>query len=805
MLAITRWRSVAHSGRGGLRVRLTLVELAAELAEPRRYARAKLSVDGKDPAKWVKPADLDVFVLATFKGNRRKIATLEAASGVGLDVEGTTFGFDDALAVVRELGLRAIVVTTLNHRPERPRLRILVPYARAVRREDEHRRCWRYLAERIAAVGGAVDEATCDVSRAWFASAAVEDAEFRCELVDGAPLDVELALAAMPEEATVPHRGTAIGAQTRRSGVHRGPTKPDGTPNRSNQAASSALRAARRARTTGEDIDAARAAWRDTLLDAANASPAAEWLRAKYAQSSAEGDRHVDRAWRFAVAQVDAHPLRQTDSGGTSRADHAAEARAYAEIAWRWHLSQPWGAGTGVTDALTLRARIRRVHEIGHRRIPYDVRSSSKAARVGTKTAWKSDRRHLDAGRFNLLFAGHSGGRRAGVALLTDPRSWGGRCTLDGTREGNTTQARVTVVFPPSPGSWLPSDADLFHRGTGGFRGLPPFCGLVLDLIALGCCASTHELAEWTGADEQTVIEAVERLLGERPVGGRFRPRLSRSGVVLRRREDEPRPLPCALVEVIGGTLRVALDGIREALRLDHDLAPTEILQAGIAACERFLRVDGAQLRRQARIEAERSEHRAKCEQQAALAGVNLEALDSIRPRPPQRVEPPVPLVVEAVREVVERFRGAATEGDVADALGAPHGDVIRALLHLQERGEVAAAISEKVVRGHDGRPLPVVGPLVWSVVKAEQRVEDADRALVDDLVVGVGRAAGVPSPGRSELPSFGELATRAHLDGALARLRARARAGPGDERGAAARGEIASRRADEVDDRRVT
>lgn len=151
--------------------------------------------------------------LATFRGDRRALANVEAVYAIGLDLDHL-----DALSVHtrrpapgEEIAARdwdslrrtfdrsaAFVHTTHSSTLQAPRLRVFLLLSRPVT-GDEYRRVYEATARVCEAGGLVVDRAASDPSRFWFIpSIRAEGASFVFWTCDGPPLDVDRALAAVP-------------------------------------------------------------------------------------------------------------------------------------------------------------------------------------------------------------------------------------------------------------------------------------------------------------------------------------------------------------------------------------------------------------------------------------------------------------------------------------------------------------------------------------------------------------------------------------------------------------------------------
>lgn len=151
------------------------------------------------------------FSVATFQGDRRALANVEAVYCVGLDLDHL-----DALSVnttrtgelveapdwtslrARFNASAAFVYTTWSSTFDLPRLRVLLLLSRPVSGE-EYRRVYQAVASQCEAGGLVVDRAASDPSRFWYRPAVrAEGASYIFWTCTGAPIDVDAALASVP-------------------------------------------------------------------------------------------------------------------------------------------------------------------------------------------------------------------------------------------------------------------------------------------------------------------------------------------------------------------------------------------------------------------------------------------------------------------------------------------------------------------------------------------------------------------------------------------------------------------------------
>jgi hypothetical protein len=181
MIALTYFPSLTQPQ--GKRVRTTWEKLCERLSVPR------VSADKHD---------VPGFSLATYAGDRRALANVESVYAIGLDL-------DEGVSLSDLRGKftssRAFVHTTWSSTLDAPRCRVFLLLSRPVT-ADEYRRVYHGTAI-IAERGGlVVDRQASDPSRFWFLpSVPTETSAMVHWKCDGAPIDVEGALRAVPPPA----------------------------------------------------------------------------------------------------------------------------------------------------------------------------------------------------------------------------------------------------------------------------------------------------------------------------------------------------------------------------------------------------------------------------------------------------------------------------------------------------------------------------------------------------------------------------------------------------------------------------
>jgi hypothetical protein len=145
--------------------------------------------------------DAPGFSLATYRGDRRSLSTVEQVFVCGVDLDKNV---DLERLRVQTSSTRSFVHTTWSSTLEAPRARVYLSLSRPVT-GDEFRRVYQYVTGIIERGGLEVDRAVCDPSRFWFRpSIRSVDAPFICWGSEGIPVDVDTALAAVPPPAPPP-------------------------------------------------------------------------------------------------------------------------------------------------------------------------------------------------------------------------------------------------------------------------------------------------------------------------------------------------------------------------------------------------------------------------------------------------------------------------------------------------------------------------------------------------------------------------------------------------------------------------
>jgi hypothetical protein len=138
---------------------------------------------------------------ATFRGNHRSNDDHEATYAMGVDIDrgnATSVQIEDGLG-----DLFGFYHLTKSSRPGELRWRVITPLSRPVT-TAEHPRVWRWLAALVERAGLEPDYAAKDAARVWAIPVQPRAMPYVYGHLRGAFLDVERALAEMPEEQPLP-------------------------------------------------------------------------------------------------------------------------------------------------------------------------------------------------------------------------------------------------------------------------------------------------------------------------------------------------------------------------------------------------------------------------------------------------------------------------------------------------------------------------------------------------------------------------------------------------------------------------
>ena len=150
--------------------------------EYRGYAKSK-----RDEIK-----DVGGFVGGSLKGSRRKAEAIMQRRLLTLDLDDVPRNADPWDTVVLVLGCAAVLYSTHSHRPEAPRLRLVMPLSRPVSPEE-----YSAIARKVAQDIGIdmCDDTTYEPHRLMYWPSASINAEYRYEVEDGPWLNADEQLA----------------------------------------------------------------------------------------------------------------------------------------------------------------------------------------------------------------------------------------------------------------------------------------------------------------------------------------------------------------------------------------------------------------------------------------------------------------------------------------------------------------------------------------------------------------------------------------------------------------------------------
>lgn len=135
------------------------------------------------------------FALATFIG-RRALANVEHVFALVLDFDDGGTTIDEATHLFPRA--RGAIYTTFSSTPDKPKLRLVLPFARPVVPE-EYARLWAWAEARCSRRKHPIDRRACDASRLWYIpSHPIGCTTYEWTELPGRPLDVESLLTRLP-------------------------------------------------------------------------------------------------------------------------------------------------------------------------------------------------------------------------------------------------------------------------------------------------------------------------------------------------------------------------------------------------------------------------------------------------------------------------------------------------------------------------------------------------------------------------------------------------------------------------------
>lgn len=107
---------------------------------------------------------LPLIKLATFAGDRRADATMEAVYGIEGDYDGEVVQPEVARDILARAGVEAFIYTSRRHRPDKPRWRVLCPLSQSVEPADRH----GYVAQLNGVLGGILAPESFTPSQSYY-------------------------------------------------------------------------------------------------------------------------------------------------------------------------------------------------------------------------------------------------------------------------------------------------------------------------------------------------------------------------------------------------------------------------------------------------------------------------------------------------------------------------------------------------------------------------------------------------------------------------------------------------------------
>jgi hypothetical protein len=168
---------------------------------------------------------LPLVSFATYKGDRRALATVESVTAIAFDIDEPLASIDELvekLALVAPLAWQ--VHTSFSSAPGALRFRVIAPVSRPMAPEEQ-RAIWPVFAAGLADAGVEVDGACKDPSRAYYVPAVPPNGVYSSRSLEGAPLDVDacLRVAGVFQEAEQIEREAEAALAARR--LARAPTR----------------------------------------------------------------------------------------------------------------------------------------------------------------------------------------------------------------------------------------------------------------------------------------------------------------------------------------------------------------------------------------------------------------------------------------------------------------------------------------------------------------------------------------------------------------------------------------------------
>ena len=167
-------------------------QLAERLSIPTKTPETVDEYRGFAKSKRDEIKDVGGFVGGSLKGGRRKAEAIMQRRLLTLDLDDVPKDADPWDTVVLVLGCAAVLYSTHSHRPEAPRLRLVMPLSRPVSPEE-----YSAIARKVAQDIGIdmCDDTTYEPHRLMYWPSASINAEYRYEIEDGPWLNADEQLA----------------------------------------------------------------------------------------------------------------------------------------------------------------------------------------------------------------------------------------------------------------------------------------------------------------------------------------------------------------------------------------------------------------------------------------------------------------------------------------------------------------------------------------------------------------------------------------------------------------------------------
>ena len=178
IIHFTVFDNAAATGRSTHRHELSLLQISSLIQHACAPTKSRLP--------WIKLARFGE--LRSARGSLRHNANVQSISGVELDYDGESLGFDEARTKLKKLKCRALMYTSPSHAGVKPRWRILFPTSKELEPDMRHR-----LAAWIDGFFGHIfDPASFTLSQSFYFGVALDNPnpDHRVAIVDGAFIDL---------------------------------------------------------------------------------------------------------------------------------------------------------------------------------------------------------------------------------------------------------------------------------------------------------------------------------------------------------------------------------------------------------------------------------------------------------------------------------------------------------------------------------------------------------------------------------------------------------------------------------------